>query len=359
MNVHEIYANLHALAEPPLEEFRTSAYLEEKIEQIGMKCIAKIGTGLIAVHDSLSPGPQVGLRADMDALKYVIDGKTQYRHCCGHDANMTMVLGSCAQILERGIKKGRLVVIFQPAEEILQGARLMANSGKIPDLDFLFGIHLRPIAETPLGEATPALCHGASRILKVIVHGKNAHGARPHLGVNAIEAVVAMINGIQAIKIDPRIPHSAKITMIRGGETNNIIPDKATFSLDMRAQTNEAMETLRKKIYDVLESICQMTGASYEIIEDDGCLAAIYDDECVQIAKKSIETVLGKSNPPIITPGGEDFHYYTSILGVKAGYIGIGANLKPGLHDPDMSFDFKALEYGRDILTEVVLSQLG
>ncbi len=354
-----IYNALHELAEPPLQETKTSAYLKQKIKELGFTVLATVETGVIAQYDSMVEGPTIGLRADMDALRYEINNKVEYRHTCGHDANMTMVLTAAQKAVERGIKKGKLVLIFQPAEEIVAGAKLMAESGEIPQLDALFGIHLRPIAETPLGEATPALVHGASRILRIKISGKSSHGARPHLGVNAIETAILAINAVNAIKVDPRISHSVKVTVFKGGEVANIIPSEAEFSLDLRAQSNAVMDDLYKKVITALKGSCSVTEASYQIVSDEGCLAAIYDDECIEIARRAIQKVIGKAKQPVVTPGGEDFHYYAGILGVKAAYIGIGANLTPGLHAVDMDFDKKALTIGRDILAEIIVSLLG
>ncbi len=350
----DIYNDLHKLAEPPLAEVETSKYLKQKLTELGFTISATVQTGIIAEYDSGVAGPTIGLRADMDALRYEINGAVQYRHNCGHDANMTMVLTAAQKTIAQGIKRGKLVLIFQPAEEIVAGAKLMAESGKIPQLDALYGIHLRPIAETPLGEATPALIHGASRMLRVKITGKNAHGARPHLGVNAIETAILAINAINAIKVDPRVSHSVKVTVFKGGDVDNIIPAEAEFSLDIRAQSNPVMEVLYQKIKAALDGSCAVTGATYQIVFDEGCLAAIYDEGCIAIAKKAIEQVLGKAKQAVVTPGGEDFHYYAGILGVKAAYIGVGADLQPGLHAVDMDFDKKALTIGRDILSEVL-----
>lgn len=296
----------------------------------------------------------------MDALQFEIDGKKINIHACGHDANSSMVLATAKEIAERGIAKGKIVFIFQPAEEILGGAIEMAQSGVLDEVDEIIGIHLRPIQEAKLGKATPALCHGSSKIVKAKIIGLAAHGARPHLGVNAIDAAVLAINAINAIKIDPRVPHSAKVTSMNTGDSaHNIIPNTVNLVLDLRAQTNEVMEKLVIKIKEAIDKSVQSIGASAEIEVNIGVPAAEYNEDTVETARQVITEVLGDSLEPIVTPGGEDFHFYTKILGVKTAYIGLGADLVPGLHNPEMKFDLKALEYGKEILKRIVLKRVG
>ncbi len=358
MEILNTYTDLHRLAEPPLEEYKTSAYLKEKLQELGFTIRNEIETGIIAEYDSGNDGAVVALRADMDALAYEIDGKTVYKHCCGHDANMTMVLHSAKNIIEHKITKGKLVIVFQPAEEVMKGAKFIAESGLIDDVEIMFGVHLRPIAEAKMNEAVPALCHGSSYTMKVDIHGINSHAARPHLGVNAIELAALFINAVNSIKLDPRIAHSAKVTIINGGITSNIIPNKVSLTLDLRAQTNELMQQMIDKIKKILTSITELNDTTYEITHLAGCYAAEYDDELIEMSKEAITEVLGSSLPVTLTPGGEDFHFYKQILNLRCCYIGIGADLAPGLHNYNMDFNKGALKNGANILTKIALKLL-
>ena len=112
----------------------------------------------------------------------------------------------------------------------------MLDSGLLDDVDEMISIHLRPIQEARFGQATPALCHGASKVVKAKVKGLTSHGARPHLGINAIDAAAQIVNAINAIKIDPTVPHSVKTTkLMAGGTAHNIIPETAEMTFDLRA----------------------------------------------------------------------------------------------------------------------------
>jgi amidohydrolase len=353
--VAEVFEKLHGMPEKGYKEFKTSEFISKELKKMGYDVIDKIGgTGIVATLDSGKPGPYFGLRADMDALPYEIDGKEVCAHTCGHDANSSMVLATAKKIIEKGISKGKFFLIFQPAEEVLGGAESIIESGHIEEIEELVGIHLRPIEETRLGQATPALVHGASYRMIAKIKGLNSHGARPHLGVNAVDAAVLAVNAINAIHLDPRVPYSIKVTKLKVGETVNIIPDRAELSIDMRAQTNEVMDEMISKAKKAIINTAQAIGAEGTIEFVGGVPAAEYNDEMIELTRKAIEEVLGESKDPLITTGGEDFHFYTKVLGIKTAYIGLGADLTPGLHHLDMKFDKKTLELGVGILENLV-----
>lgn len=357
----KIFERLHAIPETGFKEFETSKLIAEELKSFGIEVHEGVaGTGVIAKISSGVKGPVLAVRADMDALEHEIDGKRVNIHSCGHDANSAMALAAAKAIAAKGIATGKAVFVFQPAEEILGGAIGISQSGHIDDVDEIVGIHLRPIQEAKLGEATPALKHGASNTMDVTIHGLSSHGARPHLGVNAIEAAILAINAVNTVKVDPKIPHSAKVTQFNSfGTSTNIIPDRARFVLDLRAQTNEVMGQLIQRLKSAIEASVSALVATAEINVGVGVLAASYSDETVDLAKSAIEDVLGGSIDSIVTPGGDDFHVYANELNVKTAFVGLGANLVPGLHHPEMTFDTKALDHGTEILKQIVFKRLG
>ncbi|MDU2063465.1 MAG: M20 peptidase aminoacylase family protein [Sporomusaceae bacterium] len=360
----EVWTYLHSIPEIGFEEVKTAAYLGDALEKAGFSVTRGIGgTGVVGVLDSGNPGPTLGLRADMDALAHMIDGQVCAIHSCGHDAHSTMVLTTAEAVAAKGLKQGKLKIIFQPAEEKLFGALKTIEDGAIDDVDILFGIHLRHIQEAKLGEATPALCHGASYMMTAEITGEAAHGARPHLGVNAIEAAAAIVSAVNAIHVNPVIPATAKVTkLMAGGAALNAIPDKASMAFDLRAQNNAVMEELQQKVIRAIENGAATVGATAKIELIGGCPAAEYDSAMVALAAEAITAVLGKEGllDPITTPGGEDFHYFVKHKpSLKAGYIGLGANLTPGLHSPSMQFDQAALGDGIAVLCYIVNKLLG
>ncbi len=351
----ETYAHLHSIAELGFEEFKTSEFLANELERYGYKVTRNIGTtGILGVLDSGVEGLCFGLRADMDALPFIVDGKDVAIHACGHDANSAMVLTIAKEVAEKGINKGKFVIIFQQAEEKV-GAVGMINDHDFTFIDELLGIHLRPIAEGKLGEATHALYHSASKFVKMTVKGKTAHGARPHLGVNAIEIATAIISAANTLRENITIPHTIKVTQIQSiGNPTNSIPDTVNLAFDLRAQTNEVMDNMCEKIKNIAENTAALYGGSIENLDINGVVAAEYDEDLKEVCKNAIEEVLGNTLGEMYTTGGEDFHYFKTMCGIKTGYLGIGADLTPGVHDANMTFDLKALDIGVEILRKIV-----
>lgn len=357
--IQATYDALHAMPEVGLAEHRTSAWLAEKIKAAGFAVMTGVGgTGVVATLKGTEPGPTVALRADMDALAYTINGEDVCVHSCGHDAHCSMVLTAAEELAKSGIRRGTLKILFQPAEETLLGALKMIEAGALDDVDVVIGMHLRPIQEAKTGQATPALYHGSSYIMEATIHGRTAHGARPHLGINAIDAAAAVVNAVNAIHLNPVMPWSCKVTKLHaGGASLNVIPEKAEMALDLRTQQNAAMETLLDKAEKAIKAGAATVGATAETTVKGGVPGAEYHPEIIELAREAIRAVLGEPGllDPIITPGGEDFHNFVKARPkLKAGYVGLGCNLSPGLHDPTMKFDRLAMIYGTDILLYMV-----
>lgn len=354
------FNDLHSIPEIGFQEVETADYLSKRLEGSGYLVKKRIGcTGVIGILNSGKQGPCVGLRADMDALLHEVDGNFIPIHSCGHDANCTIVL-SVAEAFTNLIEQlnGQLRIIFQPAEETLSGAKALLESNELEGIDYLIGTHLRPIEELPFGKIAPSIRHGASAIMIVEVIGSEAHGARPHQGINVIDTCCSIIVAANSIRIDPQIPHSIKATMIKsGGNALNIIPGKAEMAFDLRAQTNKGMIQIKESLLNV----CKKAGESYGakvICNLKGEVPAAQDnDELIDIAKGCIENVLGEKGvtEPIITSGGEDFHNYSyEMKNLKTTMLGIGADLTPGLHKKDMTFNTKALIFASEVMALMV-----
>lgn len=356
--VIEIFNHLHEHPEVSWKETETTNYIQSLVEEQYDVTTFEDSTGLVATAGEA--GPTVGLRTDIDALWQKVDGVYRANHSCGHDAHMAITLGAMFVLEKLGYpKKGRLKVLFQPAEEKGTGALSFVEKGLVDDVDYLYGLHLRPIQEIGHGYSSAALMHGAGKMLKGEIIGNDAHGARPHLGENAIEVMALLVGAIHGIHIDPMVPYSAKVTMFQaGGESPNIIPGNGIFSIDLRAQTNEAMDLLMKQVDEAIVSIATLKNVQipYELTAE--IAAAEVDETAVRLMEKAIIDTCGEAHlvPPIITPGGEDFHYYSlKRPQVKATMLGLGCDLSPGLHHPNMTFNQDCLIVGVEILVRTVI----
>ena len=360
-SIETTYQQLHEMAEVSWKEEKTTAFLQAELNRLGVSVHTfEDQTGLYAVWEGRTAGPTVGLRADIDALWQNVDGVWKANHSCGHDAHMTMVLHAFRCLQEIGFQpEGRVKVIFQPAEETGKGALSLIEKGVLQDVNYLLGIHVRPIQELSYGTATPAIYHGAVAMIKGRITGLQAHAARPNQGINVVDSLSAIISAVNSVKTDPTIPASAKVTAVRaGGDNLNIIPDDAEFGIDLRAQKNEAMDELIEKVSRAALAAGSANGAEVKLEVTARMDAAVANQEMEQIVGAAISEVLGKETlcDPPVTPGGEDFHFYaTHHPNLSATMVGLGTDLKPGLHHPHMQFNLHSLVNGVAVLAASVI----
>ncbi len=346
---------LHSMPEIGFCEYRTSAYLRKRLETLGFEVHSAAGTGLLAALHGKEPGKSVGLRADIDALKFHDgDGTSVILHACGHDAHSTMVLNAGEIIAKAGIRRGTLYLLFQPAEETICGASRVIAEGEMPHLDALFGMHLRSRSEIPVGKATAQLLHQATRPLTIIFLGKAAHGARPEQGINALSAAAATIARVDSMKINTGLSWSAKATNADCyGNSHNVIPECCTVMFDLRAQSNVLADQILQKVLDCAHQSASEVGCRMEASVIKG-YAAEYDPALVTICEEAITETLGSVEPPLRTLGSEDFHAYYKEAGIPVAYMGLGADLVPDLHSREMTFDTRCMESGVEIFCRCV-----
>lgn len=357
--VMDIFEHLHANPEVSWKEYETTEFLKQKLEDAG--CRTRTFSDCTGVVGEIGSGsPVVAVRADIDALWQEVNGTFRTNHSCGHDSHMTMALGTLMLLKKQPqLPSGTIRFIFQPAEEKGGGALKMIEEGVLDDVDYLYGVHVRPIQETQNGRCAPSILHGSSQHIEGTIIGEEAHGARPHLGKNSIEIAAFLVHKLGLIHIDPKIPHTVKMTKLQaGGDSSNIIPGKATFSLDLRAQTNEAMETLIAETERACEAAAAAFEAKIELHKEHSLPAATQNKEAEGIMAEAITDVIGADqlDEPLVTTGGEDFHFYAvKVPNLKTTMLGLGCGLQPGLHHPHMTFDRNAMFTGIHILANAVL----
>lgn len=239
----------------------------------------------------------------------------------------------------------------------------MIDSGVIDDVDIALGLHVRPIQDIPAGTCCAAVQHVSSIFVKAHFTGRTAHASRPHLGVNVAEAAALFTNAVCAMKLNPNLSWSCKVTGIDAmSSAPNIIPDKAVVMIDARAQTNALMDEMLAKLEAAAKGAAVAVGAEGSIeVMGKVIPAAEYDDDLVEEVRTSILEVLGPDKlAPNCATGGEDFHFFKKHKpSIKAAYFGVGAGCAPGLHSRDMHFDSKWLQNGVDVLVDLTLKKLG
>jgi len=352
----EWFTHFHENPEISWEEHETTKKLAEILDELKVPYrIFDDVTGLLA---EIGEGNEViAVRADIDALWQEVDGVFRANHSCGHDANISMVLGALLLLKNEKLNK-RIRFIFQPAEEKGNGANSMIDRGALEDVTHLFGVHLRPIEELPFGKVSPAIHHGAAIFLEGQIKGIDAHGARPHQGKNAIDVMMSIHQSLKNLYFSPFESYSAKLTKIQaGGENANIIPGNAAFSIDVRAAKNPILFQMKDQIEKDLEALQKLFDIEIEWEWYDLTPGAEVSKEAAAIAREGIIEALGENQlaEEVITSGSDDFHFYTIRQPkVKAAMIGIGADLSPGLHHPKMTFNRDSLLIGAKVIAKTL-----
>jgi amidohydrolase len=276
-----LYQHLHTNPELSLMEVKTAARLAEEIKKLGYEVTEKVGgNGIVAVLRN-GPGPVVLIRTDMDGLPIVEQTGVPYAskvrvkdgngnevgvmHACGHDIHMTCWVGT-ARVLAAGKDRwsGTVVLIAQPAEEIIAGARMMLADGlykRFPKPDFALALHADPLQPAGVVSYAEGLSLAASDTVDVIVKGNGGHGAQPHLTVDPIVLSARIIIDLQTIvsrEVNPLDPCVVTVGSIHGGTKHNIIPNEVRLQLTVRTTKTET----RAHVLKAIERIVRAAAAS-------------------------------------------------------------------------------------------------
>lgn len=356
--MQHVFAHLHANPEISWQETATTAYLAAMLKEEGLE--PHTFDDMTGFYVDIGEGvPKVGFRTDMDALWQEVNGAFKANHSCGHDGHMTMAIGAALFINEQKQSlPGAVRFIFQPAEEKAQGAKAFVEKGVVDPLQFLFGVHVRPLVELAKGMHAPALYHGAAKLFTGTITGIEAHGARPEQGINAIEVAAALVDALKRIWVSPTESASIKMTQLQaGGSAANIIPGSATFSIDARAQTNATMDALTAGLKRAIAAVEALYGATITTTMDAHIAAAQVNEEAKAIMRQAIIDTAGEEHcaPDVVTPGGEDFHFYAyKRPQLKTTLLGLGCGVTPGLHHPQMTFNKEHLPTGAQIIARAL-----
>lgn len=370
--------DFHMNPELGFEEYRTMGKIVEYLDEMGIEYQKGIAsTGVVGIIRGKGDGKTVGLRADIDALpmedkkdvfyKSKVKGKM---HACGHDAHTAILLGA-AKILNELKDEfyGNVKLIFQPAEETTGGAKPMIEEGVMdnPKVDGIFGLHVQNDIEVGKVGIKYGQMNASSDMIKIIIHGKNSHGAYPQLGVDAISIAAQVIVAIQTVvsrNMDPRNSGVVTIGTIHGGEGGNIISDKVEMEGIVRTLDPISREKTMGRIVDIVEGICLSMGGKGEVIRRKSYDCLINDDSMVDIVYNNVEELFGIENIVNIKHpsfGVEDFAYFSESC--PGAFFNLGSrNEEKGMiyeaHTSYFDIDEECLKIGVLLQTKNVLSFL-
>ena len=359
-HIDTIWPQLHAMAEPAFQEVHTAAFLAAHLRKLGYAVAEGMGgtTAVVATLDSGKPGPVVAVRTDMDCLLFKqADGSEKPIHACGHDGHMTIALGVAQVLAEQGLTCGKVKILCQPAEEIGRGALELLKAGALDDVDYVLGYHLMPKDMARSGQIIAQINWTACTLMEGEIRGLAAHGSQPHLGVNAIDVGAAIVGAVNALHTNPLLGGSVKTTRFVGGTGSlNAICDKVNIGFDLRSTSNSEMLELRQRVSDAVVNTAKVYGAEAQCHVVGTCPAAEADPSLQAITCEAIVEELGTEGliPAASITVGEDFNFFKEQRpSLKTASLGIGCDLVPRLHDPEMHFDHAALEPAIKVLARL------
>ncbi|GAA0134292.1 M20 family metallopeptidase [Paenibacillus sp. YSY-4.3] len=365
--------HLHQYPELGFQEFITSAYVAGHLEQLGLQVQRDVaGTGVVALLETGRPGPCIAVRADMDALPLLERTGLPYAsrhegvmHACGHDGHMAMVLGA-ARLLT-GLKHelaGTVKFIFQPAEEMLGGARHMIDAGVLdsPRVDGIIGLHLWPDLPTGRFGVKAGTIMASMDHVDITVHGRSSHGAAPHQGVDAIIAAAQVLSALQVLisrESDPADAVVLSMGSIHGGSIPNIIADQVEIRGTVRAVNSAARERMRARVTELAQAVTAGMNARADVQYEFGYPPTVNDDQWISYAEKALYELYGEKAIQRLEHAqmtSEDMAYYMERVPGAFLLIGTGGEGRGSfpLHHPELAVDEKSLTYGAAYLAQFV-----
>ncbi|WP_332659429.1 amidohydrolase [Brevundimonas sp.] len=377
-NLAALFDDFHRNPELSGMEVRTSGIMAAQLTALGYDVTTGVGgTGVVAVLRN-GAGPTVMIRADMDGLplneqsglanastvKQVdSDGvEKPVMHACGHDVHITALIGTARQMMARRADwSGTLVLIAQPAEERIFGARAMVQDGlysRFPRPDYALAFHVSADLANGLIDLPLGITSSSSDSIDIAVHGVGTHGAYPHMGIDPIVVASAIVMNLQTLpsrSINPLEGAVVTVGAIHGGIKHNIISDRVDLQLTVRADNPET----RTALLDGIDRVARGTAIAMGVPEDklptvvrsptETTPATINDAATAARVRTAISAAMGGDRVVDVARtgmGAEDFAYFvTPESGVKGVYFSVGGTpadqvaTAPGHHSPLFRID--------------------
>lgn len=368
-----IRRDLHAHPEIGFEEKRTSAIVAAKLEEWGVEVHRGLGgTGVVGIIAGNRPsGRRIGLRADMDALPMDELSNLPYRstipgrmHACGHDGHTTMLLGAARYLAANRDFAGTAVLVFQPAEEGLGGARAMLSDGLFQRFpcDEIYGLHNSPELDEGQIAIFPGKAMAGASFFDIKIAGRGSHGAMPHKAADPIVVATALAQALQSIvsrNTDPMKSAVLSITQIHSGSAYNVIPEEAVLAGTVRFFDAEVGALVHARMRKIASGLAQSFEVEIAVdIRDIFSVLENHPAETAYLAEAAAE-IVGAENV-LTTPkpmmGSEDFA--DMLQAVPGAYCWVGHAGTVALHNPSFVLDDGILPIGASLLARIVERRL-
>jgi amidohydrolase len=370
--------DLHSHPELGFQETRTSSLISDELSRLGLDVQTGVaGTGVVALLEAPAKGPTVLLRSDIDALPISEETGAVYAsrfpgvmHACGHDGH-TAILLSVARLLcdRRSELAGEVKFVFQPAEELMQGAARMVAEGVLEDPrpDYCLALHLDNGREVGWLGITPGPIMAGADSFHIQITGVGGHGAIPQLTKDPIVAAAQLVTAIQSVvarNIDPLAGGVISVGVMRGGTAFNVIPPQVVLEGTIRAYDPSVRETLVTRLQSLAEGIPASMACAGEIDVHALTPPVVNDSALTQAVRDVAEEIFPGADidSEFRDSASDDMaHMMRDIPGC---YLFVGsANREAGLaaphHDPAFDFDEDSMAYGIALLSAAAMRLLG
>lgn len=360
--------DLHQHPELSWKEQQTASRLQETLASIGALDVQSVaGTGVTARIPGLhAHGPVTALRGDIDALPIQEATGVPWAstvagvmHACGHDVHATWTVGA-AMLLARQPALGDVRLVLQPAEEVGAGAPAMLASGALDGVRAIYGGHVD--RRFPVGQvvAEAGALAASADTFSITVHGRGAHGARPHESADPIVAASAIITGLQTIvarRLDPAAAAVVTVGTVHGGTAPNVIPESVTLTGTLRAMLPGVRAALHREVQQLSMSIAEAYGATATVTMDHGTPPVVNPVREAEWARQASTRILGNDGVVpfgIVNMAGEDFAFY--LEQIPGAFLRIGAREPEGevtaAHNPRFLPSDECIFVGAAVLAE-------
>ena len=375
--------DIHAHPELCFEEKRTADVIASQLTGWGIPIHRGLGgTGVVAILKNGSSKRAVGLRADIDALPMTehntfAHASTQpgKMHACGHDGHTAMLLAAAKHLSTHRHYDGTVYLVFQPAEEGGGGAREMIKDGlfeRFP-MEAIFGAHNWPGMKVGQFALKDGPCFASSNEFRIVIRGKGAHAAMPHLGLDPVPVACQIVQAFQTVITRNKRPIDAgviSVTMIHAGEATNVVPDSCEIQGTVRTFTLEVLDLIEQRMAEISEHTCAAFGATCEFSFRRNYPPTINHSSETAFARRVMAEMVGPDNVLEFEPtmGAEDFSYFLQhkpgcyfLIGNgdgshRAGGHGMGPCM---LHNPSYDFNDELIPLGGSLWVRLAEAWLG
>jgi len=380
-DVIAIRRHLHRHPELSYQEFETTEFIVDKLEELGIPVDRPLETGCVGVIEGGKASDRVvALRADIDALPILEEGdhkkefisqKVGVAHCCGHDSHMANLLGVARILIQlRDEIEGTVLLIFQPGEEKLPGGgRLLCETGYLQEkeVDVIYGLHSNPNLSPGKIAVRKGPMMARPDEFNIEIFGQGGHAAYPHKAIDPIIMAAEVVNQIQTIvsrNINPTDSAVVTVGKISAGSAHNIIPEKAELIGTVRTFSAENANLIKERIENIVKGVTEAHGGGYNYDFDYGYPAVINTDWATDLVIDAANEVLGDGNVELLDDpimAGEDFAFYQQHFPGVFFFLGSGSETCGSTyswHHPKYNIDEECFITGMSLMTSLVFKPI-